>query len=141
IREGVRQALLPMWNSWGFLQLYAETAGVWRTDSTHVLDRYILAKLAQCRDGMTAALDEFDVAHACEGLRGFCDALTTWYVRRSRPPFWAGRDADPDAFDTLHTVLEVLTRLAAPLLPMVADVIWRGLTGGRSVHLTDWPGA
>ncbi|MDN5758701.1 MAG: isoleucine--tRNA ligase, partial [Tomitella sp.] len=141
IREGVRQALLPMWNSWGFLQLYAERPGVWRADSTHVLDRYILAKLAQCRDGMTDALDGFDVARACDTLRGFCDALTNWYVRRSRPRFWAGSDEDPDAFDTLHTVLEVLTRLAAPLLPLVSEVIWRGVTGGRSVHLTDWPEA
>src|SRR5699024_3225446 len=106
IREGVRQALLPLWNSWGFLQLYAERPGEWRTDSQHVLDRYILAKLARCRDDLTAALDDFDVAQACDLLRGFCDALTNWYVRRSRPRFWAGSDVDPDAFDTLHTVLE-----------------------------------
>nr|WP_328825467.1 isoleucine--tRNA ligase [Tomitella gaofuii] len=139
IREGVRQALLPLWNSWGFLQLYAERPGEWRTDSQHVLDRYILAKLALCRDEMTAALDDLDVARACDLLRGFCDALTNWYVRRSRPRFWAGGEAEPDAFDTLHTVLEVLTRLAAPLLPLATEVIWRGLTGGRSVHLTDWP--
>jgi isoleucyl-tRNA synthetase len=38
-------------------------------------------------------------------------------------------------------VLETLTRLAAPLLPLVAEKIWKGLTGGRSVHLTDWPDA
>ena len=46
IREGVRQALLPLWNAWSFLQLYASKPGVWRTDSPNVLDRYILAKLA-----------------------------------------------------------------------------------------------
>ncbi|MGV7921565.1 class I tRNA ligase family protein, partial [Mycobacterium kansasii] len=43
--------------------------------------------------------------------------------------------------DTLHTVLEVTARLAAPLLPLITEMIWRGLTGGRSVHLTDWPQA
>jgi isoleucyl-tRNA synthetase len=59
-------------------------------------------------------------------------------VRRSRSRFWT---EDPDAIDTLHTVLEVTTRLAAPLLPMATEVIWRGITGGRSVHLTDWPQA
>jgi isoleucyl-tRNA synthetase len=62
--------------------------------------------------------------------------LTNWYVRRSRSRFW---EEDPDAIDTLHTVLEVTGRLAAPLLPLIAEVIWRGVTGGRSVHLTDWP--
>ncbi|MGZ4524124.1 MAG: isoleucine--tRNA ligase [Mycobacteriaceae bacterium] len=138
IREGVRQALLPLWNAWSFLQLYAEKPGTWRTDSAHVLDRYVLAKLATCREVMTDALDSNDIAGACEELRGFCDALTNWYVRRSRPRFWA---ADTDAVDTLHTVLEVVCRLAAPLLPLITEVIWRGLTGERSVHLADWPTA
>jgi len=136
IREGVRQALLPLWNAWSFLQLYAPTSGEWRTDSANVLDRYILAKLAGTRDAITGALEANDIAGACDELRTFCDALTNWYVRRSRSRFW---DEDKDAVDTLHTVLEVVTRLAAPLLPLVSEVIWRGLTGGRSVHLADWP--
>ncbi|MCZ4586561.1 isoleucine--tRNA ligase [Rhodococcus opacus] len=136
IREGVRQALLPLWNAWSFLQLYAPTSGEWRTDSTNVLDRYILAKLAGTRDAITGALETNDIAGACDEVRTFCDALTNWYVRRSRSRFW---DEDKDAVDTLHTVLEVVTRLAAPLLPLVSEVIWRGLTGGRSVHLADWP--
>ncbi|MGC0364459.1 isoleucyl-tRNA synthetase [Rhodococcus sp. 27YEA15] len=136
IREGVRHALLPLWNAWSFLQLYAPESGVWRTDSANILDRYILAKLAGTRDAITDALEVNDIAGACDELRQFCDALTNWYVRRSRSRFW---DEDRDAIDTLHTVLEVVTRLAAPLLPLVSEVIWRGLTGGRSVHLADWP--
>ncbi|WP_040569860.1 class I tRNA ligase family protein, partial [Microbacterium maritypicum] len=39
----------------------------------------------------------------------------------------------------LYTVLETLTRVAAPLVPLVSERVWQGLTGGRSVHLTDWP--
>ncbi len=46
----------------------------------------------------------------------------------------------PTPIDTLHTVLEVTCRLAAPLLPLTTEKMWQGLTGGRSVHLTDWPG-
>jgi len=38
-------------------------------------------------------------------------------------------------------VLEVVSRLTAPLLPLTTEEVWRGLTGGRSVHLTDWPAA
>ncbi|WP_067848090.1 isoleucine--tRNA ligase [Nocardia lijiangensis] len=136
IREGVSHALRPLWNAWTFLQLYASKPGVWRTDSPNVLDRYILAKLAQTRDVMTDALEVHDIAGACEELRSFADALTNWYVRRSRSRFWS---EDRDAVDTLHTVLEVVSRLAAPLLPLIAEVIWRGLTGDRSVHLADWP--
>ncbi|MFI5781540.1 isoleucine--tRNA ligase [Nocardia sp. NPDC051570] len=138
IREGVSHALRPLWNAWTFLQLYASKPGVWRTDSPHVLDRYILAKLRETRDVITEALEVYDIATACDQLRTFADALTNWYVRRSRSRFW---DEDRDAIDTLHTVLEVTTRLSAPLLPLISEVIWRGLTGGRSVHLADWPGA
>ncbi|BBX07661.1 isoleucine--tRNA ligase [Mycolicibacterium aichiense] len=136
IREGVRQVLLPLWNAYSFLTLYAPKVGTWRTDSTHVLDRYILAKLAELRDQLTDSMDVCDISGACEQLRQFTEALTNWYVRRSRSRFW---EEDVDAIDTLHTVLEVTTRLAAPLLPMATEVIWRGLTGERSVHLTDWP--
>lgn len=138
IREGVRQVLLPFWNAYSFLALYAPRKGTWRTNSTHVLDRYILAKLAVLRDELTASLDVCDISMACEQLRQFTEALTNWYVRRSRSRFW---DEDPDAIDTLHTVLEVTGRLAAPLLPLISEVIWRGITGERSVHLTNWPEA
>jgi isoleucyl-tRNA synthetase len=136
IREGMRQVMLPLWNAYSFLALYAPKVGAFRTDSTHVLDRYILAKLAALRDDLTAAMDVCDISGACEQLRRFTDALTNWYVRRSRLRFW---EEDADAVDTLHTGLEVTTRLAAPLLPLTTEVIWRGVTGGRSVHLTDWP--
>ena len=141
IREGVRQAQLPMWNAYSFLQLYTSKKATWSVDSTDVLDRYILAKLHDLVAETQAALDGTDIAKACDLVRNFCDALTNWYVRRSRERFWAGDEAHPEAFNTLYTVLETLSRVAAPLLPMTSEVIWRGLTGERSVHLTDFPSA
>jgi isoleucyl-tRNA synthetase len=136
IREGVRQVLLPLWNAYSFLALYAPKVGAWRTDSAHVLDRYILAKLAVLRDELSQSMEVCDISGACEQLRQFTEALTNWYVRRSRSRFW---EEDSVAIDTLHTVLEVTARLAAPLLPLITEIIWRGLTAQRSVHLTDWP--
>ncbi|APQ56558.1 Isoleucine--tRNA ligase [Corynebacterium pseudotuberculosis] len=141
IREGVRQALLPMWNAYSFLQLYSSKPAEWSVDSTDVLDKYILAKLHDVVRGVGEALDNTDIAQACDEVRWFCDALTNWYVRRSRERFWAGDDQHPEAFNTLFTVLETLTRVTAPLLPMVSEVIWRGLTGERSVHMADFPNA
>ena len=85
---------------------------------------------------MTTALDAYAVADACDATRSFLDVLTNWYIRRSRDRFWEG---DADAFDTLYTVLEVVCRATAPLMPLTTEEVWRGLTGGRSVHLTDWP--
>ena len=141
IRETVRQVLLPLWNSWYFLGLYAgaeNTVGRFRTDSTNVLDRYILAKTSDLVETTTADLDAYDLFAACASVRDFLDVLTNWYIRRSRDRFWAG---DQAAIDTLHTVLDVVCRVAAPLLPLVTDHVHRGLTGGDSVHLADWPSA
>jgi isoleucyl-tRNA synthetase len=141
IRDSVRQVLLPLWNVWYFFSLYANAAGYVaksRIDSTHLLDRYVLAKTAELVESTQKQMDEYDISGAAASIRSFLDALTNWYVRRSRDRFWAG---DEDAFDTLATVLETLCRVVAPLAPLTVEEIWRGLTGGRSVHLTDWPSA
>ena len=156
IREGVRQFLLPLWSTYYFFTLYANAADAdgsggagrhvadgyvakWRTDSSDVLDRYLLAKTRLLVTDVERHLDALDSPLAAAALRDFADVLTNWYVRRSRDRFWSGDDHD--AFDTLYTVLETVTRVAAPLAPLVAEEIWKGLTGGRSVHLTDWPDA
>ena len=139
IRDGVRQALLPLWNAYSFLQLYAEQEAEFTTASTNVLDRYILAKLHDTVKNTKQALDATDISGACEEVRLFADTLTNWYVRRSRDRFWAGQQEHPEAFNTLYTVLEILCRTVAPLLPYISEVMWRGLTGGRSVHLEDYP--
>lgn len=144
IREGVRQMLLPLWNTYYFFSIYANADGyeaTRRTDSTNVLDRYLLAKTHNLIRDVQAHLDVLDSTLACTALREFADVLTNWYVRRSRDRFWAGGDNGRDAFDTLFTVLEALCRVSAPLLPLITENIWQGLTGGRSVHLTDWPDA
>jgi len=139
IRDSVRQAIHPLWNAWYFFGLYANAESYlasWRTDSDNVLDRYVVAKLSSTIAAVTAAMDGYDISGACAQVRAFLDALTNWYIRRSRDRFWAG---EHDALDTLYTVLEVTSRLAAPLLPMITEQVWRGLTGEASVHLTDWP--
>ena len=141
IRDGVRQVLIPMWNAWHFFALYADAASYearWRTDSPHVLDRYLLAKTHALVVDLGERMDAFDIAGACQAVREHVEMLTNWYVRRSRQRFW---DGDPAAFDTLWTALQVLCRVAAPLLPLTAESVYRRLTGERSVHLTDWPDA
>ena len=139
IREGVRQFLLPLWNTWYFFSLYANASGYEAKrsfDSTDVLDRYLLSKTRDLIDEVEGHFNKFDSYSAAATLRDFADVLTNWYVRRSRDRFWEG---STEAFDTLYTVLEILCRVAAPLLPMVGEEIWKGLTGGRSVHLESWP--
>jgi isoleucyl-tRNA synthetase len=164
IRAGVREFLLPLWNAWYFFATYANAstssagsaahpsagsgtgyAARWRTDSTDVLDRYILALTGDLVRDVAADLEGLDSTTASARLRDFAEALTNWYIRRSRDRFWEGVDpstgSGAEAFDTLYTVLETLTRVAAPLIPLISERVWQGLTGGRSVHLEDWPDA
>jgi isoleucyl-tRNA synthetase len=143
IREGVRQVLLPLWNVWYFFTLYTNSANhgegyeaQLRHDAEDPLDRYLLAATGDLVRDVRAAMDTYEVSDGIEALRRFTETLTNWYVRRSRQRFF---DEDHEAFDVLYTVLETVCRVAAPLLPLATEEIWRGLTGGRSVHLTDYP--
>lgn len=152
--EVVRQVLNPIWNAYSFFTLYANAddhTARFRTDAEGLLDRYILAKTADLLHSVTGYMDAFEIAPACAEIQSFLDALNNWYIRRSRERFWApggGSDSvsvadKSDAYDTLYTVLVTLMKTCAPLLPMLAEEIWLGLTGDdsgdSSVHLQDWP--
>jgi isoleucyl-tRNA synthetase len=144
--DGVaRQILIPLWNAYSFFTLYANVdnhRAVKRTDSPHLLDRYLLAKARSLVEATTVALDAYDLPEAAFEIQSFIDALNNWYIRRSRDRFWGpegGGQGDPDAYDTLYTVLTTFTRIAAPFLPMIMEEIHGGLTGGESVHLATWP--
>ncbi len=152
IREQVRGVLLPLWNTYYFFSLYANSVGggtehgakgflarpvsAEEVASLEVMDRYILARTHDLADRVRSDMEEYDVPAAAAKIREHLDVLTNWYVRTSRNRFW---DEDEGAYNTLYTALEILSRVAAPLAPMVTEEVWRGLTGERSVHLTDWP--
>jgi isoleucyl-tRNA synthetase len=146
IRDGVRQVILPLWNVYSFFTLYTNAANggsgydaKLRYDGySDTLDQYLLANTGDLVRNVTESLDTYDISGACDELRSYLDMLTNWYVRRSRQRFF---DENVDAFDALYTALEAVCRVAASLLPLVTEEIWRGLTGGRSVHLADWPDA
>ncbi|MEM9615199.1 MAG: isoleucine--tRNA ligase [Actinomycetota bacterium] len=156
-RDVVRQVLNPIWSAYSFFTLYANAEGFKAepsTASTNLLDRYILAKTSRLVADTEARLDAYDIAGACAEVQGFLDALTNWYIRRSRERFWNtdSDEVDAEALNTLYTVLLTLSKTMAPLLPLVAEEIWQGLTGPlagsehdddrlRSVHLQDWPDA
>lgn len=151
IGEVVRLVLNPIWNAYYFFTLYANADGLRgrvRADQQGVLDRYILCKLRATLEATTASLDAYDLTGACAELRAFLDALNNWWIRRSRERFWAAVTHDAasdrdkqDAYDTLYTCLHTLCRMASPLLPLLTEEVYRGLTGEESVHLTDWPDA
>jgi isoleucyl-tRNA synthetase len=146
----VRLVVNPIWNAYSFFSRYANVDGYRArpiSDPASRLDRYLLAKTRTLVESVTDAMDAYDIAGACHQIQSFLDALTNWYIRRSRDRFWApGSVASGDlsadkreAYDTLSTTLTTLARLAGPLLPFVAEELYSALGDGSSVHLADWP--
>lgn len=162
IREATRQTLVTLWNVHSFFVTYADLDG-WSpsassasTDATasteptadglpaapeHVLDRWVLSELDDTIATVTDALEGFDALSGATRIIRFVDDLSNWYVRRSRSRFW--KSSDPAAHATLHRCLTVVSQLLAPYCPFLADELYTtltgSLTGGESVHLSDWP--
>lgn len=144
IRDSVRLYIKPIWNAYNFFTLYANADGVEATldfTSQNVMDRYILSKLAEAVRGVELGLDSYDTPSACQAVTDFFEVLNNWYIRRNKERFWKKeKDADKQAaYNTLYTALHVMARAASPLLPLVTDTIYRGLTSEESVHLADFP--
>ena len=167
IRDVVRRFILTLWNVYKFFCEYARLDGYVPEEAVRAarsvdlggerpeLDRWCLARLAECIDEVRAALDEYDATAATRTIELFVEDLSKWYVRRSRRRFWKAADvSDADkrsAYDTLYTALETLARLIAPFMPFLAERLHRNLSGHDtgaaaagvpdSVHLTDYPEA
>ncbi len=150
-QNATRAAILPLWNSYYFFTLYANSEsmkGEFITKSKNDLDNYILSKTRLFVENVTDAMDINDSYEACSQVEAHLDVLTNWFIRRSRERFWRHeKDEDKQlAYNTLYTVLELLTRTTAPLMPLVCEKIWQGLHSSElekdaslSIHLTAWP--
>ncbi len=172
IKESIPEFLLRLWNVFSFFGIYAnidefqpetELAGdVGQLGPDQLaaangyrpvaergeLDRWILSELHQATDTVVACMDQYDNYGAAGTLNAFVDALSNWYVRRSRDRFWsdeAGSQEKQDAYWTLYECLLTTARLIAPFTPFLADLIWQTLAGVFadrtlcSVHLSDYP--
>ena len=75
-------------------------------------------------------MDAYDNYAACQGINEFVDALSNWYVRRSRDRFWAAdkRAVEKlDAYWTLYECLVTTAKLVAPFVPFIAETLWQNL--------------
>jgi isoleucyl-tRNA synthetase len=139
IRDAVRLVMKPVWNAYHFLTLYANADGLrgnfcLRSSTDNVLDNYILTKCRQAVEEIKNAMDSYSTPLACRAVESFFEVLNNWYIRRSKDRFWKKeKDADKQAaYDTLHTVLVTMTRAMAPLLPLLSEVVYRGLVSSIS---------
>ena len=136
-------------NSHDFFALYARIDGFDpqahpAPEARPALDRWLLSRLSATVSKVTEALDAYDVVRACTELSRFVDDLSNWYIRLSRPRFWAeGLPEDKlSAYHTLHAALRTLALLLAPFTPFIAESMWGSLRkedDPESVHLMDWP--
>jgi isoleucyl-tRNA synthetase len=171
IKDSIPEFLLRLWNVYSFFVIYANIdkfdpgaslsgeisqldAGALATGKGYrppsargELDRWILSELNRMALAVTERMDAYDNFTACGRITAFVDALSNWYVRRSRDRFWSGEHTVDklDAYWTLYECLLTTTKLIAPFVPFLAETLWQNLaveaTGGRaleSVHLCDY---
>ena len=161
VRALQRELPLKLRNVYAFFTLYANIDGFdpaaarcreGRRPAAErgLLDRWILSELALATVRTTEQMDGYGLYEATQVLTDFVDALSNWWVRRSRDRFWAGGlGADKlDAHWTLYDCLVALARLLAPFLPFAAEEMWQNLVRRpfpdgslESVHMADWPAA
>jgi len=152
VAETMRGDLLTLWNIYSFFVLYANIdhfvpqEGEKNLSFSH-LDNWIISELNRLIVDVTKASDNYDFTSAARRAGNFVDELSNWYVRRGRRRFWKSEeDADKlAAYNTLYQCLVTLSKLLAPLVPFIAEEIYRNLIcsvnqqAPESVHLTDFP--
>ena len=138
VDEVFKKVILILLNVLSFYKLYA-------SDETkelilpldNVLDIWIVTRLELMKKEMTDAYNEYDLPKANRPIAEFINDLSTWYVRRSRERF---KEGDKKAVNTLRYVLMELSKLMAPVMPFLAEYLYKELKGEKeSVHLEDWP--
>ncbi|MDQ1641287.1 MAG: isoleucyl-tRNA synthetase [Actinomycetota bacterium] len=148
LQDIVRKTLLTYWNTASFLTLYAN-ANNWAPgqpvapiEERPLLDRWAISETHRLVQEATAAYEEFDTQRVGRLIADHVDALSNWYVRRSRRRFWEG---DAAALATLHECLYVVTLLLAPITPFITERVWQDVMRPvwpdvpESVHLATWP--
>ncbi len=147
LKDVLSRFVLTLWNSYAFFITYASLDGFRGgqvknvAKPENILDQWILSRLCELNKIVVQSLDSYNVFRTVKAIERFVDDLSNWYIRRSRRRFWKSED-DQDkqqGYATLYYVLERLSRMLAPLMPFLAEEIFRNLTDQASVHLAPFP--
>ncbi len=155
VTEGQRKFMGTLWNTYAFYVLYAEIDGFDPTKYTldynqlTLMDKWLLSRLNSMVSDVDSSFENYRIIEAANALESFTDELSNWYVRRGRERYWSPeltRDKI-SAYMTLYTALVTLVKAAAPMIPFMAEDIYRNLvcsvdkTAAESVHLCGFPEA
>jgi isoleucyl-tRNA synthetase len=150
--EVKRMYFMTLLNVYNFFTIYANL-DKWTPEQQPKeytqLDRWILSRLNKLVANATTSLENYDAYTPTQELERFVDALSKWYVRRSRRRFWKTESDDEKkaAYDALYQCLRTVILLMAPLTPHVAEAMYQRLIRSAepgapaSVHHNDWPTA
>ena len=151
--EGQRKFMGTLWNTYAFYVLYANidefdpTKYKLEYDQLSVMDKWLLSRLHTTVKSVDEDLENYRIPEACRALQSFVDDLSNWYVRRGRERYWvSGMPQDKiNAYMTLYTALVTVAKTAAPMIPFMAEDIYRNLVcsveedAPESVHLCTFP--
>ena len=155
VQEGQRKFMGTLWNTYAFFVLYANidqfnaAEYALEYEKLSVMDKWLLSKLNTLVAQVDENLGSYRIPEAARALQEFVEDMSNWYVRRSRERFWAkGMEQDKiNAYMTLYTALVTVSKAAAPMIPFMAEDIYRNLvcsvdsSAPESVHLCDFPRA
>jgi len=138
-----RKVVLILWNVYKYFETYAPRqvpSSKFQDSRLNVLDKWIMARTNELVTGVTEYLDKYDTVRATRVIAEYVDDLSTWYLRRSR------KRRGPAFFKTLYDCLMTTSKVIAPFMPYLAEILYLNLTQyskkpgmPESVHLTDWP--
>ena len=155
VQEGQRKFMGTLWNTYAFFVLYANidqfdaTKYTLDYDKLPVMDKWLLSKLNTLIAQVDDNLEHYKIPESARALDAFVDELSNWYVRRGRERFWAkGMEQDKiNAYMTLYTALVTVAKVAAPMIPFMAEEIYQNLvrnidpSAEESIHLCNYPTA
>jgi len=153
VQEGQRKFMGTLWNTYAFFVLYANidkfdaTKYALDYDKLSVMDKWLLSRLHSTVKAVDNHLENYRIPEAARALQDFVDEMSNWYVRRGRERYWVqGLPQDKiNAYMTLYTALVTIAKTAAPMIPFMAEDIYRNLvcsidaSAPESVHLCDFP--
>lgn len=151
VKDMVRRALLPWYNSFKFFNTYAAVDGWSAKDNLkfgdNILDKWILSKLQTLIKNVTTEMESYHLYNVVPQLFTFIEDLTNWYIRLNRRRFWEGKDLSDEkchAYSTLYLTLKELSKIMAPFAPFLSEHIFQelkqyGEDAKLSVHLESYP--
>jgi isoleucyl-tRNA synthetase len=105
------------------------------------IDLWVCAACNDMADGCLEAYQQYEFAVVCEKVDRFVDQLSNIWLRANRERFWNtdGKGVDIHAYAVLGRCIRITCKVIAPIMPFLADHVFRLLSSNVSVHLEDFP--